>query len=569
MVRRATTHGEPNVQSESRSSLRTDVIAGLTTGIANMPDAMASAVLAGVSPITGLYALMAGTPVAALLTSSIFLNASATSAIAIAVGDSLSGTPAGEARDAALTTLTLLVGIILVAGGLLKAGRLLRFVSNAVMIGFLTGVSILIVLSQLGDFTGYGSEYDNKVIKAVDLLLHPSGIEPTVLATGLLTVAAILVADRTRARSFSMLIGIVVGSAAVELLGWTLVPTVADIATIPESLPFPSLPDTQGAAALIVDAAAIALIAMVQGAGVSRGYRNPDGHYADPSRDFVGVGAGNVAASLIGGLTIGGSVGSTALNVSAGARTRLANIVSGLVVVLAVLLLAGLVARLALPSMAGLLIVAGIGSIKLPAIIDVWEVGPFPRSVMIATVILTLTLPVQQAVLVGALLSAIATVVQASADVRVVELVAGPGDRWTEGPGPATLPSRAVTVVQMLGSLSFAAADRIIELLPSPVGSERPVVVIRLRQHVRLNSTLLVVLQRYIERVERAHGRVLLAGVNQEVAAQLLAADSLLPGLSADDIFPASPELGLSTEAAIAVGRAWIDAQDGVPPTAS
>jgi sulfate permease, SulP family len=544
--------------ADGRRGIGRDVIAGLTTGIANMPDAMASAILAGVNPITGLYALMIGTPVAAILTSSVFLNASATSAIAIAAGDALARYPADAGRGEALATLTLYVGAILVVGGLLKIGRLLRFVSNAVMVGFLTGVSVLIVLSQLGDFTGYDSPYDQRVLAAIDLALHPPAIDPLVLSIGIVTVVAILLADRTRARSFSMLIGIVVGSAAVVLLGWTSVPTVSDIADIPSSLPLPSLPPLRLDPVLLFDAAAIALIAMVQGSGVSKGYRNPDGTYGEPSRDFLGVGVGNVAASTLGGLTIGGSVGSTALNVSAGARSRVANVVSGLVVVLAVLLLSGLVSRLAIPSMAGLLIVAGIGSIKIAAVRDVWEVGSFPRVVMVATFILTLTLPVQQAVLAGALLSAIAVVVQASADVRVVAISPHADGRWTEAAAPARLADHDVTLLAIQGSLSFAAADRVLGLLPAPEGSERAVAVLRLREHTRLNSTTLTVFQRYLERVQAAGGRMLLAGLGPDAAAQVRGADTLLPSLADEDVFVATGDLRASTEAAVAAGKRWI-----------
>src|SRR3954447_131951 len=349
---------DDGAQAPGRQGLAGDVIAGVTAGIANMPDAMAAAILAGVNPISGLYAVMIGTPVAALLTSSVFLNASASSAIAIAVGDALRATPAGAERDAALGTLTLLVGAILVAGGLVGIGRMLRFVSNAVMVGFLTGVAVLVVLSQLGDFTGYASAFDHKVARAIDLGLHPLQVDPRILSIGVVTVVAILIAQRTRARSFAMVIGIVAGSAAVAVLGWTSVPTIADIADIPSSLPVPSLPSLRFDPTLVLDAAAIALIAIVQGSGVSKGYRNPDGGYGDPSRDFIGVGVGNLAASSVGGLTIGGSLGSTAINVSAGARSRLANVVSGLVIVVAVLLLSGLVAKLAIASMAALLIVA-------------------------------------------------------------------------------------------------------------------------------------------------------------------------------------------------------------------
>ena len=120
--------------------------------------------------------------------------------------------------------------------GLLKLGRLLRFVSNSVVIGFLTGVSINVILSQLGDFTGYSSEYSNKVVKAIDTLLHLNQIDLQTTAIGLLTVAVILLVDRTRLRNFSMLFGMLIGSVVVVILGWIEVQQVSDVATIPDTL---------------------------------------------------------------------------------------------------------------------------------------------------------------------------------------------------------------------------------------------------------------------------------------------------------------------------------------------
>jgi SulP family sulfate permease len=118
----------------SRENLTADLLAGLATSIVGIPDAMASAVLVGVSPIHGLYAMMAGTPVAALTISSLFMSAVLTSATALAVGDALAGL-SGEALIQALVVLTLLVGGFQLLLGLFGLGGLARFVCNAVMGG--------------------------------------------------------------------------------------------------------------------------------------------------------------------------------------------------------------------------------------------------------------------------------------------------------------------------------------------------------------------------------------------------------------------------------------------------
>ena len=387
-----------------RGNLVADLTAGFTTGVANIPDAMASAILAGANPVQGLYALMIGTPLAALFGSSAFMNVSATSALAITAGMALSGYT-GEAHYTAIATLTVLTGLLMLLAGLLKLGRLLRFVANSVVIGFLTGVSINVMLSQVSDFTGYSSEYSNKVVKAVDTLLHLSEIDPQTTAIGVLTVAVILLVDRTRLRNFSLLVGMVVGSAALILLGWTEVQQVNDVATIPTSLPLPKLPVFTLMSALLLDAFALAIIALVQGAGVSKAYPNPDGQYPNPSGDFVGQGAANLGAGLLQGMPIGGSVASTALNIGAGAKSRWANVFSGLLVVLAVLLFSQAVSMVAMPAMAALLIVAGYQSISRDRVADVWDTGRAPRIVMLVTLALTLAIPLQQAVFFGVLLS--------------------------------------------------------------------------------------------------------------------------------------------------------------------
>jgi SulP family sulfate permease len=136
-----------------RKNLVADLVAGLTTGISNIPDAMAMATLAGTTPVNGLYALMVGTPVGALVGSSVFMNIGITSAMALATASAVASDPS-QSPVSVIITLTLLVGIFQILAGLLKMGRLMRFVSNAVMVGFLTGVSVSIILGQIPDLTG-------------------------------------------------------------------------------------------------------------------------------------------------------------------------------------------------------------------------------------------------------------------------------------------------------------------------------------------------------------------------------------------------------------------------------
>lgn len=555
-------------KTSERNHIVSDLIAGLTTAIADMPDAMASAVLAGTNPVFGLYAIMIGKPVGALLTSSQFMTLAVTSAMAITVGSSLSGFT-GEEHTQALFTLTLLVGLFQVLAGVLKLGRLMRFVSNAVMIGFLTGVSLLVVLSQLGDFTGFDSQYSNKVAQTFDLLLHPLDIAPQTLAIGLLTVALVLLFNRTRLASFSMLIALVLASVAVIVLGWDSVLQVGDTADIPGGLPRPSIPDLSLIPQLIGPAISIAIIGLVQGAGISKGYPNPDGNQPDVSRDFSGQGAANMAASFFQGLPLGGSVSSTALNVSAGAKSRWANVFSGIVIVLVVLLFSQVISLVAMPAMSALLIMAGLQSIKREEIKDVWDVGLLPRAIMIVTLVATLLIPVQYAVFLGVILSILGYFLSSAEDVRVVELVRVSDGEFREQPTPAQLPSKSITLLQVYGNVFFAAVSTLDEYLPAAEGSERPVVILRLRQQSHIASTLLDLLESYSAKLRAQNGKLILSGVSAEMKQQLDDTETTHEVLGKNAVFVSTENLGHSTKQAYEAAQSWLEQQETAQEPAS
>ena len=546
-----------NNLSLSKKTIGADLAAGVVNAVTSIPDALGSAVLAGLNPIHGLYAIMVGTPVGALTTGSVFMNVSITSAMALAVGEALSGY-SGEEQAAALITLTVLVGLVALALGLLKLGTLTRFVSNAVMTGFLTGIAVLIILGQLGDLTGYESEFSNKVRAAIDLLLHPGQVDLSTLAIGLLTIVLILALDRTRLRNFSMVIAILVGSAVVYVFDLSSVQVVADIAEIPRSIPMPRLPDLTLAPALFGSACAIAVIGLVQGAGVGRNYANPDGDYPEPSQDFSGQGVANIVAGFFQGMPVGGSLSSTAINVSAGAKTRWANISAGIFALVFVLLFAGLIEQVAMPCVAALLIVAGVQAIDWAEMADVRDAGWMPRLIMIVTFTITLFLPIQQAVFFGVVLSSLLFVYRAALHARFWELTALGDGRFRERPAPEELSSQSITVLQFYGTTFFGAAYTLEKRLPSPQKAKQAVVVLRLRGHEGVASTFIGVLERYADRLQAGGGKLVLSGVSEQVWQRLLVTETT-ESIPEEDIFLSDDILGASTHRALEAAALWIE----------
>ena len=549
-----------------KPAITSDLVAGLTASIPSIPDAMASGVLAGVSPIYGLYGLMIGTPIAALFTGSAFMSVVTTSAMAITIGTTL-GDYQGQEQLSALVTIALVIGVVQLAAGLLRLGFLVRYVSNAVMTGFLSGLGVLIVLSQLGDLTGYSSEFSNKVMASLDLLLHTGQVDVPTTIVGLTAIALILILDRTRLRKFSMLIALLIVALLPIIFGWDSVVLVGDTADIPPGLPKPVIPTPIFDLDLITIGIAVAIIGLVQGAGISLGYPNPDGKYPDISRDFVGQGVANLAVSLFQGLPVGGSLSSTALVVSAGAKSRLANIFTGLFAILAVLLLAPLIEIFPMAGLAAILVIAGVQSIKLPRIQNVWKTRSASGGVMIFTFVATLAFPIQVAVFLGVLLSFIMHIYRSAEKVDIVEIVPLGDGRYEERPAPEQLPSNHVTLLSPVGNLFFAGAAEFEEDLPSVENSGRAVVLLRLRDMNEIGSTFMGVIRRYASSLEAIQGKLVLVGVSEPVYRQL-EKTGLLDELGEDNVYIATSIMGSASLDGLEDAKQWLEyRKDDVSPS--
>jgi SulP family sulfate permease len=252
----------------------------------------------------------------------------------------------------------------MLVAGFFRLGALLRFGSNAVLVGFMNAVGVNIVLGQLANLTGFAAPGGNRVMRSLNTLTSPAMLHWQSVAIGLLTIALIVVLERTAVGSLGLVIAVVVTSALVPKLGLSLVATLDDLGVELGGLPPLTAPSLSLPPELLVPAAAVAFVGMVQGAGISATYPAPDGHRADASRDFVGQGAANVACAVTGRMPVGGSASASALNHAAGARSRLAPAVAAVVMLIVVVLFGPAVAHVAMPALAGLLIVVGIRTTK-------------------------------------------------------------------------------------------------------------------------------------------------------------------------------------------------------------
>jgi SulP family sulfate permease len=554
-----------NVNTEAnstpnQSTFRHDASAGLVLGLQSVPDGLATGLLAGVNPLAGLYAYMVGTVSGAFSTSSSFMAVQGTGAMAMLVAD-VAVLRDSSSPSRALVTLSLLTGIAMLVAGLLKLGSMLRFVSNAVMVGFINAVGVNIVLGQLANLTGYSADGPNRVVRAVNTFLHPGLLDGRTLAVGLSTVALIVVLERTPLRSLGLVVAVIATSASVHLLGWEQVATLNDLGVTLSGLPRPELPLLSVVPALLVPAVSLAFVGLVQGAGISANFLNADGTYPDPSRDFLGQGVANVASGLLQGMPVGGSVSASALNKEAGAESRWSLVVASIVMAVVVVGFGSVVGQVAMPALAGLLILIGIRTVKPADMASVWRTGPVQKAVLAVTFLLTMVIPLQYAVLAGVGLSVLLHVIRQSNQVTVRRRVRNKSGQLVEVDPPAELPAHEVIVLQPYGSLFFAAAPIFLAALPAVgPGSTGSVVILRLRGRTDLGTTFMDALRRYAESLGDAGNRLFIVSANERIIEQLRVT-GITDVIGEDGIYPGDERVGATVARAEADATAWVDAQ--------
>lgn len=532
-----------------RRTFKNDLIAGIPGAISSVPDGMASGVLAGVNPVHGLYASFAGPLFGGLQTSTKLMVITTTSAAALAAGSAVADVPEPD-RSGAIVLLTLIAGLIMVVAALLRLGRYTRFVSHSVMTGFLTGIAVNIVLGQVPDLVGADADGSIAATKFFDVVSNPSGIDWHALVTGVAALLVLVLLARTRLSLFGSLLALVVPGAVVVGFGWDSVERVSDVGTIPTGLPMPVLPDLGlFSFELLGGALAVAVIVLVQGAGVAESAPNRDGGRSDADVDFSAQGVGNVGAALFGGMPVGGSVGQTALNVSSGARGRWGAVWSGIWMVVILVVFAGVVGKVPMPTLAAVLIVAAVGSIRPREIGVILRTGPTSQIAIVTTFVATLLLPVAAAVGIGVALSLLLQLNQEAMDLSVVELVPNDDGTLREQSAPKTLADGQVVVLDVYGSLFYAGARTLQARLPDPSGAANPEVILRLRGRTTFGATFFSVVRDYAQRLEAAGGRLYLSGIDEQVSddwdEDRLAGQGLVL-----EVFPATDTIGESTRRA-------------------
>ena len=353
--------GAAQLARYERTWLRPDVVAGVTVAAYLVPQVMAYAQLAGLDPVVGLWSAILPAIVYALVGTSRHVSMGTESTTAVMVAVAVAPLAAGDPlRYAALTaTLALLVGAICVAGGVLRLGFLGDLLSHPILVGYMTGVAVVMAVSQLERVTGVPIEGDSVLGQLADFVSNLGTIHAPTFALALGVVVFLLAARRWTPSLPGPLMAMIGATALVAMLELGT-HGVALVGRIPSGLPPVGIPTVFPAdlAFLAASALGIALVAYTDDILTARAFAVRHGYPIDANAELFALGGANLAAGLTSGMPVSSSGSRSAIVESVGGRSQLVGIVAVVCVVLVLLLFGDLLARFPAAALGGLVVYA-------------------------------------------------------------------------------------------------------------------------------------------------------------------------------------------------------------------
>lgn len=454
----------------NRDTSRIDVMAGLTGALVALPQCVAFATIAGMPPEYGLYAGMIPAIVAALFGSSWHLVSGPTTAASIVLFSVLAPhAEPGSAEYVKLAlTLTFMVGIVQVVMGLAKLGTLVNFISHSVVTGFTAGAAILIATNQVKHFTGLdiprGSDFATVWGHA---FTHLADIHADIALTGLVTLLLGVAVKRWLPRLPYMIVAMLGGSVFGYFVARASGVPLPAVGALPATLPPLSMPsfDLDAVRTLASGVIAVTLLALTEAVSIARALAARSGQHVDGNQEFVGQGLSNIAGAFFSGYVATGSFNRSGVNFAAGAKTPLAAILAGVFLIVLVLLVAPWAQYLPNAAMAGILFMVAWGLIDFDEIFHTLKSSRQESAILLATFACTLFLTLEEAIIVGVLMS-LAIYLARTSKPQVRVRAPDPHNkkrRFTDAENAAQCPQ--LRFVRIDGSLFFGATSHIRESL--------------------------------------------------------------------------------------------------------
>ncbi|WP_239033233.1 SulP family inorganic anion transporter [Leptothermofonsia sichuanensis] len=503
-----------------------DVAGGLTAAVVALPLALAFAVASGVDPKAGLYTAIVAGIVAAVFGGSPVQITGPTGAMAVI----LVGIVARYGIEK-VWIAGVMAGIIQVALGVAKLGRLVKFIPYPVTAGFTNGIAVIIFCGQLNNFLGLQLPRSEHFLPGLwQTITHLEGVNWAAVGLAAVVIVTKLFWSRITTAIPASLVGLVLATTIASVLRLNI-PTIG---SIPQSLPsFQTIPhwnDFGLIRDLINPALALAALGSIESllsAVVADGLTVSEKHNSD--RELIGQGLANIVVPFFGGIPATGAIARTAVNVRAGGKTRLSGVIHGVALAIIVLVLAPLAAQVPLAALAGILMVTSVRMIEWEAIGLLARATYSDFAVMLLTWMVTIFFDLVLAVEVG-LIAAGALFIKRMSDLslgKVPETEVFP-------PGVPLELSKQIAVYRVDGPVFFGAAERFVTFLRDE--PEVKYLILRMRFVPNMDTTGLVALEDIYHDLKRHDCRLLLSGLQPEVE-KLLERSGFLDKIGRENCF--------------------------------
>jgi len=498
------------------SDFKADLWAGILVSVVAFPSVMAFAMLAGLSPITGLHSFIIATLVGVFFGVSSFMVMGPTNIIALMIASALGVLTIPNLSNMEIVIMiTLLVGVIQIILSLIDFGSITSYISRPVIAGLITGVAVVIAGDQIPEIMGITVDAENIITSIYQTVNSINSTNFYTLFVGLSTLVVILGIRKIIPKAPDYLIGVVLSIGLVSIFG--LDSHVELIGSFDSSLPSLSLPvvEPEVALNLLSYSFAIAMLGFIDVVTITEFNNRGAMNREEINKDFLSLGVVNVACSFFGGFVGGGSFSRSFVNFEAGAKTRFSQLIAGLFVLLFLLFFSSIISLLPLASLSAILILVAFQMVDFEEIKRIIKTTKFDFIIFGATFLATVFMPrLDYAVYFGILLSLI-LVLRNSSDVNYSYLEIK--EEKVNQQQLKELEGDDQVIIDFSGILHFNTVCNLEEDLEEAFEEGGKTFILRMRNVERVDMTTISQLEEFVDKVRDAGGDVFFAGLPKEI----------------------------------------------------
>lgn len=550
-----------DIHQYSRTKFFRDVLAGLTTALVAIPVVLGYSLVAGLPPQVLLDSAIMALIFAALFNSSRHLGSGPSTTICLLFAAVVAGIETDDPRAVAVM-LALLVGLFTFLAGIFKLGNLTRFISRSVIVGFSTGVALLIAANQMSTLVQQERPSGAGFFMLIGYFfkgLWEMAFNPYAMAIGLFTIGAIVLLKKTLRLIPGPIVLVVLFGALTGLFDWGNqldLRQVSDIGALSQG----RLPSADGLGllwtgwtlipSLITPALAIAILASLQNVSLAKNVASRTGQRINPNQEMMGLGAGNLMSGVFGSMPNSASFVLTGSNYNNGAATQLSAVFAGIFLALVIFLIGNLANLIPVACLAGILILSAVSMINPDAIRISLRATKSDAAVFISTLVCTLFFGLENAIFLGVSLSLVLFLKKA-ASPALVEYAFDSGGDLRAVDAQEERNNQQISIIHVEGELFFGASELFQDQIRRIANDTQiKVFILRLKNARHLDATAVFALQQLVEYLNKTDRYLLVSGITPDVE-RVVRNSGIWKIIGDENIFRAETNPTMSTKRAL------------------